>query len=146
MDTSDILDGDYGEGITLQTRDLNYLRTAGKWGRFISIASLALMALGLVFMIVGGSSAFMLAGGLFGPEAFILLPYLAILGVIVYMNILMYQFATNAVSASTGKSKSAITEALKALSRMFIIGGVLFIIYLAFTVLIALFTASAFAL
>ncbi len=146
MDTSDILDDDFGEGVALQTRDLNYLRTAGKWGRFISIASLAIMILGLVFMVVGGSSAFMLAGGLLGPEALLLLPYLAILGVIVYMNILMYQFATNAISASTGKGKSYMTAAMKALSRMFVIGGVLFIIYLAFTVLIAIFTASAFAL
>lgn len=138
MNTSDILDGDFGEGLVLQTRDLNYLRIAGKWGQFISITALILTAVGVVFMLIGGSSA-LLMGTLGGPSTLFLFPYLLLFGAMVYLYILMYQFSTNAVSAASGKSKASITSAFKALSRMFVIGGVLLIIYLAIIAVSVLF-------
>jgi hypothetical protein len=146
MDTNDILDGDFGEGISLQTRDLNYLRTAGKWGQFISITGLILIALGAVVMVIGSSSALMMVS-MMGSVGLLFIPYLLLFGVMVYLYILMYQFSTNAVSAAGGNNRAAITEALKALSRMFVIGGVLLIVYLgliAFSMLFFFGVAAAY--
>jgi len=141
MNTADILDGDFGQGIALQTRDLNYLRTAGKWGQFIAITGIVMFAIGTVFVIVGGFSSFT-AGQMLGRGSLMLLPYLLLAGILLYLYVLMYQFSTNAVSASGGKSKSSMTAAFKALARMFIIGGVLFIIYIALLLFALLATAG----
>lgn len=135
MDTNDILDGDFGDGITMQTRDLNYLRTAGKWGQFISIAGLILIAVGVVVMLIGGASSLMMMGSMGGAFSLFLIPYLIIFGVIIYLYILMYQFSTNAVTAASGKSKSALTDALKALASMFKLGGILLLLYFGLMVI-----------
>ncbi len=148
--------------LSLSLESVRHLRTAGKWGRFISIVGIVLIAIGLFFILLGavfsggmgigsllGDAGGMSAGFGAGLMAVYFLIYAALLGVGLYMYILLYRFSTNAIRVADVGDQQAIAPAFAALAKMMTIGGVIFVIYLSFIGLFLIFgliggVASAF--
>jgi len=140
IDTNTPLDSDYGDGISLSRADVNNLRTAGKWGRFISIVGLAFMGIFLLLVLIfGGESFSFFAASLLGPGgvggALIIAFYLLIIGIIIYCYILLFQFSTSAIKAADTGNASAVSNALKSLARLWKVIGITIAAYIGFIVL-----------
>lgn len=135
------------QGIALTAQDTNHLRTAGKWGRFISITGMIFLAIGIVFVLLGlvfsgGMGLSSLASSTVGFPAglmfFYFIFYAALLGVALYLYILLYRFSTNAILVADTGDQQAVTMAFSALAKLMTITGVVFIIYLALMALMML--------
>ncbi|MEL6274116.1 MAG: hypothetical protein AAFQ37_11995 [Bacteroidota bacterium] len=146
-DTNTPLDSGYGDGISISRTDINYLRTAGKWGRFISIVGLAFIGIFVIFMLIGGGSFLALAGSSMGPGiglgAFFFIVYGIIFAIAIYCYVLLYRFSTNAIKAADTGNASAITEALKSLSQFWKVLGIITAIYIGFFAIFTVFGLGA---
>ena len=137
------LDTGYGaNGLTLTTEATANLRKAGKWGRFIGIVYMCLIAAFILFFIVGGSTFFAMMGlggpagggdglgaGVFG---FFLVIYGLVFAFTFYLMYLLYQFGNKAMAAVDSNDSAALVSSLGSLGRLCKITGILIIIYLAF--------------
>lgn len=137
------LDSGYGEQLSLGPSELSSLRKAGKWGRFISIVGLVMIALGVIVMFIGGGASLFLgaSGGFNGAGSFVammLIIYGIMFGVTIYLNVLLLQFSNSALRAVDMGSTSAVGSAFNSLAKLFNIVGILLIIYLAFVALFML--------
>lgn len=122
-------------GIQLTSTDLINLKTAGKWGRFISIVSLVsigLMMLGLLFfggtMMALASSDLGAAGALGGTA--ILIFYGLLFALYIYPTVMLYKFSTNVIKAADNGNPTAASEAFASLKSMFKFMGILLAIIL----------------
>lgn len=140
MEDFETLDAGLGSAnLALSPTDASNLRTAGKWGRFIAITGLVLIGIGIVSMLIFGSSLVamgsspelaMLTGG--AGSFFIVL--LAFYGIIFAVSIYLYwqllQFSTNAIKAADTGSQVAMTASFESLKTMFKITGIMVAIML----------------
>ena len=137
------LDANYTTGIQLSTVDLNHLRTAGKWGRFISIAALVMVALGALFMFLTFTSVGAMGLSTLGAEtgifAIVGLIYAVIIGIYVYVLIKLYRFSTSAIRAADSGEQYAASEAFSALASVFKTVGIFLAIFLGFYAILIVF-------
>lgn len=146
-DSTTLDDSLANQGVFLSAQDTNHLRTAGKWGRFISITGMVFLAIGIVFVLfgvifAGGMGLSSLASSAIGLSAglvfFYFIFYAALLGIALYLYILLYRFSTNAILVADTGDQQAVTAAFAALGKLMLITGILFIIYLASIALMVL--------
>lgn len=124
-------------GIQLTSTDLANLKTAGKWGRFISIVilvSIGLMMLGIIFF---GGTMMAVAGADLGPAgAFggtaIIIVYGLLFALYIYPTVMLYKFSTNVIKAVDNGNSTAASEAFASLKSMFKFMGILIAIILGF--------------
>jgi len=143
MDDYGTIDGSLGSaGLTLSTTDTDNLRSAGKWGRFISISGLIIIGLGVLFMLFFGSSliAAMSMADMGGPGAaiggsFVFVVYAIIFAISIFIYWMLYKFSTNAIKAADSGSSAAMTASIISLKNMLKIIGILWLLYLALIVL-----------
>jgi hypothetical protein len=124
-------------GIHLTSADLANLKTAGKWGRFISIVilvSIGLMMLGIIFfggtMMALASSDIGAAGALGGTAMVIF--YGLLFALYIYPTVMLYKFSTNIIKAADNGNATAASEAFASLKSMFKFMGILMAIMLGF--------------
>lgn len=138
-------------GVNLSNQDLNNLRTAGKWGRFISIVMLISMAIVLLFVVLlGGTMGTMiaattpeLAGTPFGGagfSAFIIGFYGFSILLYVYPMVQLYKFSSRAIKTADANDPVAASAAFVALKSMFKYIGILFAIVLGLYALLIVFS------
>ena len=126
--------------ITLSNFDLQHLRTAGKWARFVAVVSLVFLALAVLFIVVFGATmlSYLPIGTLSGPGAFEGLLMLVVYGVMgalyIYVLIKLYQFGSKAVRGVDSTNYNLISDAVAALKSMFKVIGILTAVVLAFYV------------
>jgi hypothetical protein len=121
------MEEEYEEDLQLFTKDLDNLKKAGKWGKFISIV-IALNTVGFGFFYWAGTIT---SGGYAGRTTKVyLLIYLLFFGLTIYFCTLLFQFSSKAISAVENESQDDLSNAFTALAMMFKTGGRLIIIYL----------------
>lgn len=125
--------------LTLGPQDLRHLRKAGKWSRLLGIISMVSLTLLVVTIVVYHATVTGMIGfaaAMAGGSALVTLVlaiYAAVLLAVFYLAYLMYKFGDRAVVASDAEDHVALTAALAALGRLFMIYGILLISYLALT-------------
>lgn len=140
------LDQSTGSGLNVQPVAFDYLRTAGKWGKFIAIANFVFIGLTIFGFIFGGvSSLVMLASmgsGLGGGEVFMTL-FIGLMGISIlfgaYLNYKLYLFSTNAIRAADLQDSQALTISIASLKTLLKVFGVILAIFLGFYALLFLF-------
>ena len=129
------LDSGYtSNGLQLDATDLQNLREAGKWARFLAIVFLISIALAVVFIIIFGGTMLAMTG--FGAEAGVVGGFLFVVGAIalalyIYPIIKLYQFGTKIMAAVDNGNSVVASESYNALRGMFKFLGILTIIGLA---------------
>jgi|AntRauTorckE5430_2_1112549.scaffolds.fasta_scaffold08962_2 hypothetical protein len=134
-------------GLALNANDIANLRTAGKWGRFISITGLVglgLAVLGMLFF--GGTMLTMMsmgdaeAAGALGAVGgtFIFIIYGIAFAISAYVYWMLYQFSTNAIKAADSGSQMAMTDAFSSLKSMLKVSGIILLVILAMYALVFL--------
>ena len=127
------LDSGMGTGsLSLSGLDLQNLRDAGKWARFLAIVSLVMMALAVLFFLIFGTTMMAFAGG--GDAAamtIVLIFFLAVAALYIYPLIKLYQFGSKIMTAVDSGDGIAASESYAALRSMFKFMGILTIIFLA---------------
>lgn len=125
------LDGGMSSQMSFDGEAARYLRTAGKWGRLLSMAGFVFLGIGLLGILLGGS-AFLALGtgmgnmGLMGGFGLVMmLFYVAIFAFGFYLYYLLYQFSTNAILAADTQSGPALTASMASLAKLFTIAGIL---------------------
>lgn len=139
-DSTNPIDGDLTTGgINAELR--GYLRTAGKWGRFVSITAMVLIGLFVVMLIFGGGAMLAAlttglpdggssAGAGIGGTVILVIYFIAFaIGFFLYY--LLLQFSNNAIRAANTGSEAQVTAAMKPLATFFKIFGILTAIYVA---------------
>ncbi|PHI18348.1 hypothetical protein CEQ90_18400 [Lewinellaceae bacterium SD302] len=133
-------------GGAFDSETIGHLRTAGKWGRFISITGMAFLGIFLIMLVLGGGAGML--GMLLGDSGsglgagigmtFIMILYGGIIALCFYIYYLLYNFSINAIKVADNDNTAAVRPAFKSLASMFKIVGVLMAIYLVLTAIVLL--------
>ena len=131
--------------VGLNLEGLEYLRQAGKWGKFLAILGFifcGLIALVGLFAASSFNTISSMSGtpipmaGLGGLLTFV---YLLIAALYFFPCLSLFRFSTNAIEAANSKNSEHVTEALKNLKSNFKFVGIIAIIGISFYLLIFVF-------
>ena len=129
------LDSNYTtNGLQLNGPDLENLREAGKWARFLAIIFLVMIALIVLFALIFGGTlmAFSGLGAEAGAVGVVMLIALGLgLALYIYPIIKLYQFGTKIMAGVDNGNTVMASESYDALRGMFKFLGILMIIGLA---------------
>lgn len=143
-DYSNPLDGGMADSFNaFDTETIGHLRTAGKWGKFISIVGMVLLGLFLLLLVLGGGAGFiglMLGGGIEDGAGLaagagmtvLFVVYGGMIAFSFYIYYLLYTFSINAIKVADDNDIAAARPAFKSLATVFKIVGILMAIYIGF--------------
>ena len=132
--------------VSLNNQDLQFLRTAGKWGRFIAIVSFVSIGLGILSLIVLLTASSIGSGAGLGETGAIgvgiVMMYIPLLLAYIYPTVKLFQFSSNAIQAADARDGLAASEAFSALKSLFKFLGILLIIVIALYALVMIGAAA----
>ena len=150
MESNQPLDSNFGEGLHLSGRSLDYLKETAKWAKFLAIVGfVGLGLILLIFVLLGlflGSTGL---SGMGGEEAAIfgvmgaagMFFYVAIFIAIYFMpTLFLYRFATNMQTALRTEDSESLQTSLSNIKSLFKYVGILTMIILILYGIIFLFS------
>ena len=145
---NNVLDDHLKSGSTevgLSIEALEFLRQAGKWGKFLAIIGFIGCAIIVMVGLFFGSVMTMLSPMAQQQQAFgamsglIGVVYVIIAAIYFFPCLYIYRFSTNAVAAAASKSTENVTAALKNLKSNFKFVGVFMVAVLALYAVVIVF-------
>lgn len=133
----EIIDNNFGSGTTLSPEAIGYLKTAGKWGKFIAIMGFIGIGLMVLMGVVMGTVLNNIPGAPAGfPMAMFSGLYLVLAIINFFPTLYLYRFSSHIVNGLEANSPLDVTTAFSNLKSLLKFIGILIIVIIAIYLLI----------